>query len=832
MPSPIVLLAPAPGMTFVAMPSGSTYVSDANALVVVTNASVADELALIAAGCLPLEPVSVPTSLTIVANTISLKSFPSASFANDQQFRAINNVNDGPGNDYYWDNSAGSSGAADNGGSVLRSADRPTGPGILRILPKPFYSSSDFGCNGDGVTDVFSNLQNGVVAAWSDGKGLFQLDPGVHAVGRSDGPLVLPHGMTYRGMRGQSVIKAVGSTFLSSLPAFPAVSGAMINTGNPLTGGRYLAETGRVASVSGCTFNLTLSSNQVTAATVVAGGTGAKLGDSILIIVGTANCVLTVSGVTGYKGSVAGVTVKSSTNNWTSVTNPVAMTSSTGQAVWDRILDPMTLGADVNFDGITLDGNWGGNAAGSNAVLTGGQRYVGLDIRGHGFAKVTHSTFQNFPNDGLTFFDVRRQVCSENIFYNNGWTGVQGTTRNGSSHWGIYVTTNASQLNSDQSLVANNLYLCNNDVGINHQFFTGIIANNHILDFGGIGIEGQGGSQGTMISNIDASGESILNNGGVTIPSDVHYAGNVVDGTRSISASWAAYVLNGTGTTQSNFPFGFDGISDTAGNQGKKTFVGNVVKNTVRRALYATQGLNGDIVVDSNRFYYVGRGAAHPFTVNPVFELQGWRVAFTRNKVQGYLEYGSGDVDNSISGGAIIVLPGFGSCGKQLDISDNEFDFLQFVSLVVKADFGSFSGQYFRYNRNKVSNCWGSRMLDWSEAGGANSSHYQVVEICENTLINIQDNPSSSFTDPNFQIYTDNSTSRVDVDLFRFDGNTYTSNSPSRLNVTTPILWLNAKSVAAWPQVSISRNLTSGFALYAFGANQSAPTNVYNDNNH
>src|ERR1700678_3446095 len=54
--TPIILLAPGPGMTFVAMPSGSTYVSDQNALVKITNNSISDQLALVAAGCVTMEP--------------------------------------------------------------------------------------------------------------------------------------------------------------------------------------------------------------------------------------------------------------------------------------------------------------------------------------------------------------------------------------------------------------------------------------------------------------------------------------------------------------------------------------------------------------------------------------------------------------------------------------------------------------------------------------------------------------------------------------------------------------------------------------------------------
>ena len=54
--TPIFLLAPAAGMDFIAMPSGTTYVSSGSGLVTVTNGSVADTLALVAAGCAVLEP--------------------------------------------------------------------------------------------------------------------------------------------------------------------------------------------------------------------------------------------------------------------------------------------------------------------------------------------------------------------------------------------------------------------------------------------------------------------------------------------------------------------------------------------------------------------------------------------------------------------------------------------------------------------------------------------------------------------------------------------------------------------------------------------------------
>jgi hypothetical protein len=50
----IVMQAPGAGIQYAALPSGSTYTSDANALIVITNGSVSDQLALLQAGCVTL----------------------------------------------------------------------------------------------------------------------------------------------------------------------------------------------------------------------------------------------------------------------------------------------------------------------------------------------------------------------------------------------------------------------------------------------------------------------------------------------------------------------------------------------------------------------------------------------------------------------------------------------------------------------------------------------------------------------------------------------------------------------------------------------------------
>jgi hypothetical protein len=50
----IVMQAPGPGIQYASLPSGSTYTSDANALIVVGNGNVSDQLALVEAGCVTL----------------------------------------------------------------------------------------------------------------------------------------------------------------------------------------------------------------------------------------------------------------------------------------------------------------------------------------------------------------------------------------------------------------------------------------------------------------------------------------------------------------------------------------------------------------------------------------------------------------------------------------------------------------------------------------------------------------------------------------------------------------------------------------------------------
>lgn len=63
----LYLLAPSAGMSFASLPSGSTYVSDENALVVVSNGSAADWAALAAAGCAPMLALGIGATFSTLA---------------------------------------------------------------------------------------------------------------------------------------------------------------------------------------------------------------------------------------------------------------------------------------------------------------------------------------------------------------------------------------------------------------------------------------------------------------------------------------------------------------------------------------------------------------------------------------------------------------------------------------------------------------------------------------------------------------------------------------------------------------------------------------------
>jgi hypothetical protein len=78
MTSPIFLLAPGPNINFGTAPSGASYVSNGLGLITITNGAVADEAALISAGCTALYPAG-QTLMTVA-------TLPAPAIAGQRQF--------------------------------------------------------------------------------------------------------------------------------------------------------------------------------------------------------------------------------------------------------------------------------------------------------------------------------------------------------------------------------------------------------------------------------------------------------------------------------------------------------------------------------------------------------------------------------------------------------------------------------------------------------------------------------------------------------------------------------------------------------------------------
>jgi hypothetical protein len=99
----ILMLAPAPDMSFSGMPSGSTYVSNQYGLITILNDAVADQTALQDAGCYTLSPFggwgrySFPTLADLYAADLGAilpgrTGFPSSRLARSSTTMVANNA--------------------------------------------------------------------------------------------------------------------------------------------------------------------------------------------------------------------------------------------------------------------------------------------------------------------------------------------------------------------------------------------------------------------------------------------------------------------------------------------------------------------------------------------------------------------------------------------------------------------------------------------------------------------------------------------------------------------------------------------------------------------
>lgn len=658
----------------------------------------------------------------------------------------------------------------------------------------------------DGETNDLQAIRDVMVQAkGAPGSAVF-LRPGVWAVPRWS-VIHVPRHTTVYGIPGQSIVKAcLAGDPEPADPVWPVVGNGLFVAGDPETGERYLTETGRVASGTGAAFNVTVTDGAVTAATVAAGGTGYKVGDSVDLANGTK---LTVAAVASYKGALTQVTVAAGGAGWGVPANPVEQLSSAGMKHWDRILDPDTIGGPICIRGLVLDGDWGpGNPRLVNST------YRGIYLIGLSEAVVENCVVRNFPNDGISLFDCKRGKAVDNTVEYCGWTGGAGTARNAISNAGIYVTTNASELNTDRWEISRNHLTCIGDVPIEYHWITGVIRDNTILDYGSIAIEGQGAP-----SDFDCSLEHAGNNGGVEIPADVVVEGNKIDGARRYSAAWDDVSVP-EGSTQSDLPHAVDGLSLVAGNQGHIQVRNNVVKNTLRRALYIEQSRDGRVDVLGNEFYYVGRGHA-AVTPNAIFLFKTDQLRFGHNKVQGYIGAAGQPILNGI-----MTLEGQGTV---VDISDNAFDTIGFGGLLYATYYGATPVKMFRFARNTISNMWGGAILAWYQTNAANKPHVQLLEISGNAVLNVANNAGNPnyATESPFRLYsTGTADGTIDVDVLKFEDNSYQTNMALHLDAKTPILYFDAASDAPIGFASIRRNVAPGFTLFAFGPNTRAPATL------
>jgi hypothetical protein len=612
-----------------------------------------------------------------------------------------------------------------------------------------------------GRRDQHALIQRAIAEAVASGHTGLLLPPGDYGVERSSPPLYVPGGFTLKGARGRSRVLALGSVFPEAA-AFPVQSGALVAVasigGDPELryGERYLKETGRVGGTD-ATFVVTAQAGKAVSVAVAAGGKGHRAGDLIYLPHDT---VLIVGATTGdglQRGAVTEVTVRIGGRGWSAPTTLVTQLSASGSKLWDRVLNPATLAKPVMFRDLVLDGNWGGGEP-AHQPLPVDRSYSGLAIRGAIEASIDGCTFRNFPNDGALMVDCKRGRLTSSNAFNCGWTGASRASRNGFSNGGIYVTTNAAALNTDDWLIADVVADCCGDVGIEYHWLRGTIRDVRISDFGTIGLEGQGTG-----SLYDTGGETRVENGGVPIPGDLIVRNVSIDGVRKISGDWATVTAPHTGIrgeAPANLPFGVDGWTHMASNEGQVSASDVTIRNVLRRGLAITQREGGVVTLTNSLVADAGRGSP-AVTLNPasVVEIGAQRVF-----ISGLRMTADGPVQ-SPSGRSAIAL----SQSRMLawEIADCTFAMLPWRDLLQVSGQQGFV-EAARFRRNTVALRAGSRVLEWVQ-----QAHAKVAELdlSSNNIVNIA---PAYRADQSYFVIRSLDGGRLNVLQLRTDDNTVT----------------------------------------------------------
>lgn len=347
-----------------------------------------------------------------------------------------------------------------------------------------------------GTNQVMNTLiQNAIIDASDNGFGGLIFPGGKFLVDPTT-PILVPSNFTIEGLAEQTIFEVQNTNFPDS-GTFPAVSKAIFAVGRIKDhpdhvgvtgwrrGDRYGRESGRRTIGSGATFNFTVTSGKVTAATIAAGGTLYRIGDRLNFDNGT---YLIVSGVSNYEaGVITSIVIGNQGSGWGTATNPYTQTNTTGRNPSDRIFDLDSFADNVHFRNFVLDGKYGFG----NIPLTGTKGYNGIDARGILRFSAKGITMRGFSETGLYVFDVKNAEIENNFADDCGWTGVFGRSRNGFSNIGLYSVTQP-QLNTEYWIFKNNIARKCGDVGAqfsNVENF--VVSGNTLLGCGTIGIEGE-----------------------------------------------------------------------------------------------------------------------------------------------------------------------------------------------------------------------------------------------------------------------------------------------------------------------------------------------------
>jgi hypothetical protein len=637
-------------------------------------------------------------------------------------------------------------------------------------------SLSDFAIHKGG-TDKSVAIQNAINSVYDAGDHSLFIPPGEYGIDVAAN-ITLPQNIHIHGIKGASKFQGLGTNYPNN-PTFPSVGGGLLNLGNRTTAQRYGTQTGRMASGTGATFNLVMTGSapnlSIVSATVASGGTGYNVGDAINITGGQ----LIVSAISGTAyGAITTVTVGSPGTYAVAPTNPVAQTTSFGNRIQDRILDPSSFAEWSKISGIVFDGGYTSGILSTTKTLFG-VKFVGcLDI------EVTDCEFNNFPHSGVFCNDVKRRTLIGNKFKNLGFGGTAGTgtaaaDRNGATVGGIYVRTNPS-LNGDLLEYAFNEHENIKGSGVEFHYTDAHVHNNTFRQIYEIGIEGQAAGFNVL--------DTVTTNGGVYIPGDAHVHDNILDGKMADGS---------IGMT-------VGAISLSDGNENTKIVARNKIKNTDTYAVAVQINNNGHVTVEDTEGDNVNM-ATIVSSLQCIY-IAAEDVRCRRNRL------------SNVGRCPFIYVSTFGT--QEISITDNDLNSAGgnsnsaiFVQIARNRTLG-----VLNISRNIINSCPLEAIL--VEVAGSSTLSIRELQIANNQIYN---HTRLGTTTSAIRLRT-NAGSTFNFNIGTIHQNTIYENSLRTVNGTAPIK-LEQSNSSAPNKLIIDRNLGTGYTVaYDVSGMAVAPT--------